>query len=159
RPMSRRTTTSSLPITPDGAHDGTRAACHVPARLGKPFGGRPGHLPRRRTQVERIHARAVAQTGGALAPAGAGRPDYHHQRSRPNALRAGDEHDLRKDRHRSGPARIARADSQRSMSLDLLALKEEQSAARTARQRRSLDLETQSVVRVLPIRWRLLSIA
>ena len=45
------------------------------------------------------------------------------------------------------------------MSLDLLALKEEQSAAPTARQRRSLDLETQSVVRVLPIRWRLLSIA
>ena len=45
------------------------------------------------------------------------------------------------------------------MSLDLLALKEEQSAASTGRQRRSLDLETQSVVRVLPIRWRLLSIA
>jgi signal transduction histidine kinase len=45
------------------------------------------------------------------------------------------------------------------MSLDLLALKEEQSAAPTGRQRRSLDLETQSVVRVLPIRWRLLSIA
>jgi signal transduction histidine kinase len=45
------------------------------------------------------------------------------------------------------------------MSLNLLALKEEQSAAPTARQRRSLDLETQSVVRVLPIRWRLLSIA
>jgi signal transduction histidine kinase len=45
------------------------------------------------------------------------------------------------------------------MSLDLLALKDEQSAAPTARQRRSLDLETQSVVRVLPIRWRLLSIA
>ena len=45
------------------------------------------------------------------------------------------------------------------MSLDLLALKEEQSRAPTARQRRSLDLETQSVVRVLPIRWRLLLIA
>ncbi len=45
------------------------------------------------------------------------------------------------------------------MSLDLLALKEEQSTAPAARQRRSLDLETQSVVRVLPIRWRLLSIA
>jgi signal transduction histidine kinase len=45
------------------------------------------------------------------------------------------------------------------MSLDLLALKEEQSRTPTARQRRSLDLETQSVVRVLPIRWRLLSIA
>jgi signal transduction histidine kinase len=45
------------------------------------------------------------------------------------------------------------------MSLDLLALKEEQSAAPTGRQRRSLDLETQSLVRVLPIRWRLLSIA
>jgi len=45
------------------------------------------------------------------------------------------------------------------MSLDLLALKEEQPRAPTARQRRSLDLETQSVVRVLPIRWRLLSIA
>ena len=45
------------------------------------------------------------------------------------------------------------------MSLDLLALKEEQSRTPTARQRRSFDLETQSVVRVLPIRWRLLSIA
>jgi signal transduction histidine kinase len=45
------------------------------------------------------------------------------------------------------------------MSLDLLALKEEHSTAPAARQRRSLDLETQSVVRVLPIRWRLLSIA
>src|SRR6201982_1926902 len=45
------------------------------------------------------------------------------------------------------------------MSLDLLALKEEQSAAPTGRQRRTLALETQSVVRVLPIRWRLLSIA
>jgi signal transduction histidine kinase len=45
------------------------------------------------------------------------------------------------------------------MSLDLVALKDEQSAARNARPRRSLDLETESVVRVLPIRWRLFSIA
>jgi len=45
------------------------------------------------------------------------------------------------------------------MSLDLVALKDEQSATRNARPRRSLDLETESVVRVLPIRWRLLSIA
>lgn len=45
------------------------------------------------------------------------------------------------------------------MSLDLVALKDEQSAARTARPRRSLDLETESFVRVLPIRWRLFSIA
>ena len=45
------------------------------------------------------------------------------------------------------------------MSLDLVALKDEQSAARNARPRRSLDLETESFVRVLPIRWRLFSIA
>ena len=45
------------------------------------------------------------------------------------------------------------------MSVDLVALKDEQSAARNARPRRSLDLETESVVRVLPIRWRLFSIA
>ncbi|MBV8110789.1 MAG: HAMP domain-containing histidine kinase [Hyphomicrobiales bacterium] len=45
------------------------------------------------------------------------------------------------------------------MSLDLVALKDEQPAARNARPRRSLDLETESVVRVLPIRWRLFSIA
>ena len=45
------------------------------------------------------------------------------------------------------------------MSLDLVALKDEQSAARNARPRRSLDLETESVVRVLPIRWRLFLIA
>src|SRR5262245_64148610 len=45
------------------------------------------------------------------------------------------------------------------MSLDLVALKDESSTARTARPRRSLDQETQSVVRVLPIRWRLLLIA
>ena len=45
------------------------------------------------------------------------------------------------------------------MSLDLVALKDEQSATRNARPRRSLDLETESVVRVLPIRWRLFLIA
>ena len=45
------------------------------------------------------------------------------------------------------------------MSLDLVALKDEQSATRNARPRRSLDLETESAVRVLPIRWRLFSIA
>ena len=45
------------------------------------------------------------------------------------------------------------------MSLDLVALKDESSATRNARPRRSLDLETESVVRVLPIRWRLFSIA
>ena len=45
------------------------------------------------------------------------------------------------------------------MSLDLVALKDEQSAARNARPRRSLDLETESFVRVLPIRWRLFFIA
>jgi signal transduction histidine kinase len=45
------------------------------------------------------------------------------------------------------------------MSLDLVALKDEQSAVRNARPRRSLDLDTESVVRVLPIRWRLFSIA
>jgi signal transduction histidine kinase len=41
----------------------------------------------------------------------------------------------------------------------LVALKDEQSATRNARPRRSLDLETESVVRVLPIRWRLFLIA
>jgi signal transduction histidine kinase len=45
------------------------------------------------------------------------------------------------------------------MSLDLVALKDEQSVTRNARPRRSLDLETESVVRVLPIRWRLFLIA
>jgi signal transduction histidine kinase len=44
------------------------------------------------------------------------------------------------------------------MSFDLVALKDE-SAVPGARQRRSLDLETESYVRALPIRWRLLSIA
>jgi len=43
------------------------------------------------------------------------------------------------------------------MSLDLVALKDERSPG--MRPRRSLDLETESVVRVLPIRWRLISIA
>jgi signal transduction histidine kinase len=43
--------------------------------------------------------------------------------------------------------------------LDLVALKDEPSAARAARPRRSLDQETQSAVRALPIRWRLLLIA
>jgi len=45
------------------------------------------------------------------------------------------------------------------MTFDLVALKDEKSATRNARPRRSLDLETESFVRVLPIRWRLLSIA
>ena len=45
------------------------------------------------------------------------------------------------------------------MSFDLVALKDERAVAPGARPRRSLDLETESVVRVLPIRWRLLSIA
>ena len=44
------------------------------------------------------------------------------------------------------------------MTFDLVALKDE-SAVPGARQRRSLDLETESYVRALPIRWRLLSIA
>jgi signal transduction histidine kinase len=45
------------------------------------------------------------------------------------------------------------------MSFDLAARKKERPAAPGARPRGSLDLETESVVRVLPIRWRLLSIA
>ena len=45
------------------------------------------------------------------------------------------------------------------MTFDLVALKDEQAGARGARPRRSLDLETESFVRVLPIRWRLLLIA
>jgi signal transduction histidine kinase len=44
------------------------------------------------------------------------------------------------------------------MSFDLIALKEESSAERS-RPRRSVDLATQTLVRVLPIRWRLFSIA
>jgi signal transduction histidine kinase len=43
------------------------------------------------------------------------------------------------------------------MSLDLLSLKDEPAAA--GARRRSLDLETESVVRALPIRWRVFSIA
>ena len=57
----------------------------------------------------------------------------------------------------SGHATIGRAHSPGSMSFDLVALKEERSPS--ARPRRSLDLETESFVRALPIRWRLLSIA
>jgi signal transduction histidine kinase len=45
------------------------------------------------------------------------------------------------------------------MTVDLIAFKEQQSAARPVRPRRSLDQETQSVVRTLPIRWRILLIA
>jgi signal transduction histidine kinase len=45
------------------------------------------------------------------------------------------------------------------MSFDLVALKDERPVTPGARPRRSLDLETESVVRVLPIRWRLLSLA
>src|SRR5260370_26123766 len=45
------------------------------------------------------------------------------------------------------------------MSFDLVALKDGPSAAPSARPRRSLDLETESFVRALPVRWRLLSIA
>src|SRR5215471_18654656 len=43
------------------------------------------------------------------------------------------------------------------MTLDLLALRDGRTAA--ARPRRSLDLETEGVVRAVPIRWRLLSLA
>ena len=45
------------------------------------------------------------------------------------------------------------------MSFDLIALKDEASALLRARPRRSVDLATQTLVRVLPIRWRLFSIA
>jgi signal transduction histidine kinase len=45
------------------------------------------------------------------------------------------------------------------MSFDLIALKEESSALPRARPQRSVDLATQTLVRVLPIRWRLFSIA
>src|SRR5215470_4503251 len=44
------------------------------------------------------------------------------------------------------------------MSFDLLSLKDVPAAADT-RPRRSLDLETQTFVRALPIRWRLIAIA
>ena len=45
------------------------------------------------------------------------------------------------------------------MSFDLIALKDESSALQQARPRRSVDLATQTLVRVLPIRWRLFCIA
>jgi signal transduction histidine kinase len=45
------------------------------------------------------------------------------------------------------------------MSFDLAALTRDPPLARAARPRRSFDLETESFVRVLPIRWRLFSIA
>jgi signal transduction histidine kinase len=45
------------------------------------------------------------------------------------------------------------------MSFDLIALKDEPSALPRARPRRSVDLATQALVRGLPIRWRLFSIA
>src|SRR5258708_4299544 len=45
------------------------------------------------------------------------------------------------------------------MSLDLVGSKDQPSVTRSGRTRGSLDLEPESVVRVLPIRWRLFSIA
>ena len=45
------------------------------------------------------------------------------------------------------------------MSFDLIALRQEPAALQLARQRRSVDLATQTLVRLLPIRWRLFSIA
>src|SRR5580704_5837812 len=45
------------------------------------------------------------------------------------------------------------------MSFDLIALKDETSVLSRARPRRSVDLATQTLVRVLPIRWRLFCIA
>ena len=45
------------------------------------------------------------------------------------------------------------------MSSELTAISQQLSARSTARPRRSIDLETEGVVRRLPIRWRLLAIA
>ena len=45
------------------------------------------------------------------------------------------------------------------MSFDLIALRDETSVLSRARPRRSVDLATQTLVRVLPIRWRLFCIA
>src|SRR5436853_1017076 len=45
------------------------------------------------------------------------------------------------------------------MSLDLIALRDEPSSLPRTRAARTLDLGTQSFVRALPIRWRLLAIA
>jgi signal transduction histidine kinase len=45
------------------------------------------------------------------------------------------------------------------MSFDLIALKDESSVLQRSRPRRSVDLATQTLVRVLPIRWRLFCIA
>src|SRR5216684_4076877 len=45
------------------------------------------------------------------------------------------------------------------MSFDLIALKDESSTLPRARPRQSVDLATQTLVRLLPIRWRLFSIA
>src|SRR5262245_65919111 len=45
------------------------------------------------------------------------------------------------------------------MSLDLVALAQHKPSALAARARRNLGRETESFVRVLPIRWRLVSLA
>src|SRR5262249_13562215 len=144
-------------LHPDRAHDGPRGPGHVAAGMGKPQRRGPGHLQGGGAQIERVHARAVGRIGGALAPAGARRRQHHHHGFRPQAVRSRDERNLRQYRDRSRPAAIGRAHSPDSMSFDLIAFEDER--APHARPRRSLDLETESVVRALPIRWRLLSIA
>src|SRR5262245_36649144 len=126
--------------------------------MGKPVGRGQGCFPGRGAQVEHLHARRLERTGGALARAGACRRQHDRCGLRPQAVRERDDRHPCKGRDGSGLAPADRANSPGSMSFDLVALKDEPPAARSARPRR-LDLETESFVRALPIRWRLLSIA
>ena len=66
----------------------------IAARVGKPLGRGPADLSRRGAKVGRVHARAVEWVGGALASAGAGGRQHDHRGFRPQAIRAGHEHNL-----------------------------------------------------------------
>ena len=65
----------------DPAHDGARGARHVREGMGQPLARGPGDLPRGGARIQRLHARAVAGLGGALAPRGPARR-RHHRRGR-----------------------------------------------------------------------------
>src|SRR6185312_16631645 len=110
-------------------------------------------------QVQPFHAREMARSRAAVAPAGRSRGRDHHHEFRPQAVRGGHGSALREGAARSRRRPADRTHSQGGVIFVLSLRVASQATERPTSLATQVRARVVGLLRAVPIRWRILSIA